>query len=64
MADELAQLQVNLQNYVTQSNAEFITGQRDINDDAAWAAYLADIESLGLPRYLEIFQAGYDASSN
>jgi len=64
MADELAQLQVNLQNYVTQSNAEFITGQPDINDDAAGAAYLADIESLWQPRYLEIYQAGYDATSN
>ena len=62
-ADELAQLQTNLQNYVTQSNAEFVTGQRDINDDAAWAAYLADIESLGLARYLEIYQTGYDASA-
>lgn len=61
-ADELAQLQTNLQNYVTQSNAEFVTGQRDINDDAAWAAYLADIESFGLARYLELYQAGYDAS--
>ena len=62
-ADELAQLQTNLQNYVTQANAEFVTGQRDINDDAAWASYLADIENLGLARYLEIYQAGYDASA-
>ncbi|MBF0680872.1 MAG: extracellular solute-binding protein [Devosia sp.] len=61
-ADELAQLQVNLRNYVTQSNAEFVTGQRDINDDAAWATYLSDIESLGLARYLEIYQTGYDAN--
>ncbi|MBO9589821.1 extracellular solute-binding protein [Devosia sp.] len=62
-ADELAQLQVNLQNYVTQANAEFVTGQRDINDDGAWAAYLADIEGLGLTRYLELYQTGYDASA-
>lgn len=62
-AYELAQLQTNLQNYVTQANAEFITGQRDINDDAAWAAYLADIDSLGLERYLELYQIGYDASA-
>ncbi|MEO8683381.1 MAG: hypothetical protein ABI414_00915 [Devosia sp.] len=62
-ADELAQLQTNLQNYVTQANAEFVTGQRDINDDAAWASYLADIENLGAARYLEIYQTGYDASA-
>jgi putative aldouronate transport system substrate-binding protein len=60
-ADELAQLQTNLQNYVVQANAEFVTGQRDINDDAAWAAYLADIDNLGLAHYLELYQIGYDA---
>lgn len=62
-ADELAQLQTNLQSYVSQANAEFVTGQRDINDDAAWSAYLADVENLGLARYLEIYQTGYDASA-
>jgi putative aldouronate transport system substrate-binding protein len=62
-ADELAQLQTNLQNYVVQSNAEFVTGQRDINDDGAWAAYKSDIENLGLARYLELYQIGYDASA-
>jgi putative aldouronate transport system substrate-binding protein len=60
-SEEVAQLQTNLTSYVTQSEAEFATGQRDINDDAAWADYLANLESLGLPRYLELYQAAYDA---
>jgi putative aldouronate transport system substrate-binding protein len=60
-ADELAQLQTNLQNYVVQANAEFVTGQRDINDDATWQAYLSDIDNLGLARYLELYQTGYAA---
>ncbi|MEL5991064.1 ABC transporter substrate-binding protein [Microbacterium phosphatis] len=60
-ATELADLQTNITSYVNQAQAEFITGQRDIADDGAWDAYKADLEQLGLPRYLELMQAGYDA---
>lgn len=63
-ATELAQLQTNLDDYVTRTNAEFITSQRDINNDAAWAEYLQGMESLGLPRYLELMQAAYTASAS
>lgn len=62
-ATELAQLQTNLDDYVNRTNAEFITGQRDINDDAAWAEYLQGLTDLGLPRYLELMQAAYTASA-
>jgi putative aldouronate transport system substrate-binding protein len=62
-ATELAQLQTNLDDYVTRTNAEFITGQRNIDDDAAWKEYLAGLENLGLPRYLELMQAAYDTSA-
>ena len=62
-ADELAQLQTNINNYVQQANAEFITGQRDINDDAAWEGYVNDLKNLGVDRYVEIYQASYDASA-
>ena len=58
---ELAELQTNIATYITQAQAEFVTGQRDIADDAAWDAYVADIEGLGLDRYLELLQAAYDA---
>lgn len=58
---ELADLQTNIATYITQAQAEFVTGQRDIADDAAWDAYVADIEGLGLARYLELLQAAYDA---
>lgn len=58
---ELAELQTNIATYITQAQAEFVTGQRDIADDAAWDAYVADIEGLGLARYLELLQAAYDA---
>ncbi len=58
---ELAELQTNIATYITQAQAEFVTGQRDIDDDAAWEAYAADLEGLGLSRYLEMMQELYDA---
>lgn len=62
-ATELAQLQTNLDDYVTRTNAEFITGQRNIKDDAAWAEYVQGLDGLGLPRYLELMQKAYEASA-
>ena len=38
-----------------------MTGQRDINDDAAWQAYIDDLNGLGLEHYLEMQQELYDA---
>lgn len=62
-ATELAQLQTNLDDYVNRTNAEFITGQRKIDDDAAWAEYLKGLQDLGLPRYLELMQSAYETSA-
>lgn len=58
---ELAELQTNIATYITQAQAEFVTGQRDIDDDAAWESYTADLEGLGLSRYLEMLQEMYEA---
>ncbi|WP_334148627.1 extracellular solute-binding protein [Microbacterium sp.] len=58
---ELAELQTNIATYITQAQAEFVTGQRDINDDAAWQAYIDDLNGLGVERYLELQQELYDA---
>jgi putative aldouronate transport system substrate-binding protein len=60
-AAELAELQTNIATYVTQAQAEFVTGQRDINDDAAWQAYLHDLNGLGLEKFLKMEQESYDA---
>jgi putative aldouronate transport system substrate-binding protein len=60
LSAEVATLQTNLENHVQQSAAEFVTGARDL--DADWDAYLAELDGLGLPRYLEIQQEAYDAS--
>jgi putative aldouronate transport system substrate-binding protein len=37
----------------------FITGQKDIDKD--WAAYLADLDKLGLKDYIAAYQKAYDA---
>ena len=58
---ELAELQTNIATYITQAQAEFVTGQRDINDDAAWQAYIDDLNGLGVERYLQLQQELYDA---
>ena len=44
--------------------AEFITGSRDINDNAEWEAYVRELERAGVDRYVEIWndtlqRAGY-----
>lgn len=59
---ELAELQTNITSYITQANAEFATGQRDVTDDAEWESYLSDLDGLGLARYIELWQALYDAA--
>lgn len=58
---EIAELQTNIATYITQAQAEFVTGQRDIDDDGAWQSYLDDLSGLGVDRYLELQQKLYDA---
>jgi putative aldouronate transport system substrate-binding protein len=52
--------QVNVRDYVKQSIAEFTIGTRDINNDAAWNAYLRDLDNMGLKIWLEAAQATYN----
>ena len=41
----------------------FIKGDIDIDDDAAWADYLAQLETAGLSEYLELYQEAYENSA-
>ena len=45
-------------NYVKQTTAEFLTGERDI--DAEWDAYLAELERIGYQTVLDVYQTAYD----
>jgi putative aldouronate transport system substrate-binding protein len=46
--------------YVKQSIAEFVTGARDISSDAAWNAYLRDLDNMGLQKWIAIAQSTYN----
>ncbi|GAA2274274.1 ABC transporter substrate-binding protein [Glycomyces scopariae] len=59
-ATELATIQTNIENFVAQASAEFITGVRDISSDEDWAEFQQNLTDLGADRYVEIYQAALD----
>jgi putative aldouronate transport system substrate-binding protein len=59
-ASEVASMQTNIDNYVSQNSMAFITGSKNI--DTEWDAYVQGFQGLNLPRYLEILQTAYDKS--
>ncbi|MBD2845962.1 extracellular solute-binding protein [Paenibacillus sp. IB182496] len=56
---ELADLEKTIKDYVDQSLARFIIGEMDV--DAEWDSYLANLSSMGLERMIAIYQEAYDA---
>ena len=46
--------------YASENFSSFLTGNIDINDDAAWNTYLEGFNTHNLPRVLEIRQDCYD----
>ena len=51
-------INTDLKTYVDESMAAFMTGTRDI--EAEWDSYLAQLEALRLPEFLNIVQQAYD----
>ena len=49
----------DLTTYIAAQRAEFITNP-DVDIDASWDEYLAQLEQIGLPELLELEQAAYD----
>ncbi|MEC6746962.1 extracellular solute-binding protein [Marinilactibacillus sp. XAAS-LB27] len=58
--DELQSIQGDVATYIEEQEAQFITGQMDVSDDAVWDNYLSTLENMGIERYVEIYQAAYD----
>ena len=58
-SQELADLEATINRFVDESIARFINGDLDIGNDGAWQNFLAQLEQMGLPRMLEIYQAAY-----
>ena len=50
--DELSQLSVQINDYITTSMLKFITGQMDV--EKGWDTYVKGLDNLNLARYLEI----------
>ncbi len=61
VAAEVTEIQTTMNDYVREMIARFITGDANINSDAEWNNYLAELDAIGLDRYLEIMQETYDA---
>lgn len=58
-AEEFAELDYLLPNFVIESYTRFITGDLDIHNDVNWNKYLKELAVMGLKRYIEITQNGY-----
>ncbi len=58
-AAEVTDLRLGINDFVAQMTAEFVLGRQDI--DAGWDNFVATLESLGINRVAEIYQAAYDA---
>ncbi|AQS53990.1 Lipoprotein LipO [Jeotgalibaca dankookensis] len=52
-------VEVDLQTYVRNSEAQFITGQLELNDEN-WEEYVSTIEKIGVEDYVEVYQSAYD----
>ena len=55
---EYIDLEGTLATYVNEMIARFIVGDVDIED--GWDDYLAELDTIGLPRYIELMQEAYD----
>lgn len=58
-AQEQSEILVNVATYVSQSMAQFITGERPLTDKE-WEAYKKELDTIGLSVWLENAQAAYD----
>lgn len=52
-------IEVDMQTYVRNSEAQFITGQTELTDEN-WDNYVQTIENMGLEDYVQVYQDAYD----
>lgn len=56
--NDLAVLRTDIDNYVKQMKAKWITGQSDLEKD--WNGYVDQLKKMGVEKYVDIYQKGYD----
>jgi putative aldouronate transport system substrate-binding protein len=59
-SDILATIEVDIDNFIQEMDARFITGDRDIRQDREWDSYIAEINRMGIDEVIRIRQAAYD----
>lgn len=62
-ADEyttLSMLETDILNYVKDSRAAFVKGEKDINDDAVWNEYLNTLNTMKLEELMKVYQNGLE----
>ena len=57
-ASERATLKTDLENYLKQAKAQFMTGEIDVEE--GWDSFVNTVNGMGLERLIEIEQAAYD----
>ena len=60
-ATELSAIKTEQEQYWKEWRAYFITGQKDINDDATWAEYVKGFAGVKNDRYMEIYTKAFEA---
>ena len=48
-----------INDYIKATDTEFVMGRQDIHDDAAWQAYLDQLDAMGLQDYIETLYTYY-----
>jgi putative aldouronate transport system substrate-binding protein len=56
--EALSTIRSSIYNYVNEMEGKFITGQQPLSK---WGDYVQELQKMGLPKYLEIYQAAYTA---
>lgn len=57
-SEEYNELSTSIQSYAVEQIAMFITGRRNVDKD--WDAFQKELTNLGMERYIELTQSGYD----
>lgn len=55
---EMTALKTNIKSYVTESIGMFVLGEKNLDTD--WDDYLAELRKMGVERFIELSQIGYD----
>jgi putative aldouronate transport system substrate-binding protein len=60
---EISMLRTNINTFVDENIAKFTIGSSNINSDADWNTFQAQLRNIGIDRYLQIIQKTYDSSA-